>query len=302
MGILGLTKLVRKKTKMAIRNLSLDELEGKTLAIDISIWINQFCTTTAINGEECIDSVITGILSRLECMFRYSITPLCVFDGSPPMEKGEEIRRRKETKVNLKAKAELTEDGEGRERLLRQSIRPSRELIHKLKDALVACNIPVRTAPSEAEAECAKLCERNHAWGVISEDMDSLTFGASRLIRNFSNLAILENRIELIDLEILLKEMELTQTQFIDLCILCGCDYTGKVKGIGPVNAYKLIAEHKSIEGIKSRKPEGDFSQCDYETSRVLFSRPLISEKEIEFPNGKFTNVYSRKRKSFCFA
>ena len=36
----------------------------------------------------------------------------------------------------------------------------------------------------------------------------------------------------------------------MDFCILCGCDYTTKIVGIGPVNAYKLIKEHKNIENI----------------------------------------------------
>lgn len=29
--------------------------------------------------------------------------------------------------------------------------------------------------------------------------------------------------------------LQLTMEQFIDLCILCGCDYTDSIKGIGPV-------------------------------------------------------------------
>jgi flap endonuclease-1 len=36
--------------------------------------------------------------------------------------------------------------------------------------------------------------------------------------------------------------------QFIDLCILCGCDYTGTIRGIGPHRALELIRKHKSIE------------------------------------------------------
>ena len=36
--------------------------------------------------------------------------------------------------------------------------------------------------------------------------------------------------------------------QFIDLCILCGCDYVNNIRGIGPVTALKLIIKHKNIE------------------------------------------------------
>jgi flap endonuclease-1 len=39
----------------------------------------------------------------------------------------------------------------------------------------------------------------------------------------------------------------MSQEEFIQLCILCGCDYSETIKGIGPVSALKLINEHRSI-------------------------------------------------------
>ena len=38
--------------------------------------------------------------------------------------------------------------------------------------------------------------------------------------------------------------LNLSIEQFTDLCILCGCDYTSSIKGIGPVKALSLIREH----------------------------------------------------------
>jgi flap endonuclease-1 len=38
--------------------------------------------------------------------------------------------------------------------------------------------------------------------------------------------------------------------QFVDLCILCGCDYTYNIGGIGPVTSYKLLKELGNIEGV----------------------------------------------------
>lgn len=37
-----------------------------------------------------------------------------------------------------------------------------------------------------------------------------------------------------------MKEIEMTHEQFVDLCILCGCDYTETVDGKCPLND-KLI-------------------------------------------------------------
>lgn len=47
------------------------------------------------------------------------------------------------------------------------------------------------------------------------------------------------------------EQLQLTRDQFIDLCILCGCDYTGKISGIGPVRALNLIQKHGSIENVR---------------------------------------------------
>lgn len=48
----------------------------------------------------------------------------------------------------------------------------------------------------------------------------------------------------------ILQEMNLSRQQFIDLCILLGCDYCGTIKGIGPKKAIDLIKQHGSIEKI----------------------------------------------------
>ena len=48
----------------------------------------------------------------------------------------------------------------------------------------------------------------------------------------------------------MMKQLDLTEEQFIDMCILCGCDYALKIEGIGPVKAYKLIKQFKCIEKI----------------------------------------------------
>ena len=44
--------------------------------------------------------------------------------------------------------------------------------------------------------------------------------------------------------------MGLSHDQFVDLCILLGCDYCDTIRGIGPKTALKLIKEHGNIETI----------------------------------------------------
>ena len=44
--------------------------------------------------------------------------------------------------------------------------------------------------------------------------------------------------------------LDMTKEQFIDLCILLGCDYCESIKGIGQATAFKLIKEHGSLDNI----------------------------------------------------
>jgi flap endonuclease-1 len=45
----------------------------------------------------------------------------------------------------------------------------------------------------------------------------------------------------------------MTQEQFVDLCILCGCDYTANIQGVGPIKAFKYIQEESTIENVVAR-------------------------------------------------
>lgn len=53
-----------------------------------------------------------------------------------------------------------------------------------------------------------------------------------------------------IDYDRMMHEMDMTYEEFIDMCILCGCDYTCTIEGVGPISAFKLIKEHKTIENV----------------------------------------------------
>jgi len=77
--------------------------------------------------------------------------------------------------------------------------------------------------------------------------MDSLTFGTNVLLRGFNSK---KEPIIQIELDQVLEGFGMSQEEFIDLCILCGCDYTTNIPGIGPITAFKLVEDFKSIESI----------------------------------------------------
>lgn len=53
-------------------------------------------------------------------------------------------------------------------------------------------------------------------------------------------------------LDVALQQLGLSQAQFIDLCIMCGCDYCPNIKGIGPVRALEYIRKHGSLKKVGS--------------------------------------------------
>ena len=97
--------------------------------------------------------------------------------------------------------------------------------------------IPLIQAPCEAEAQCAELNKKKKVFGVVTEDMDFLAFGGEIMIKGLCK----GKESKIIRLENVLEGLKLNQEQFVDLCLLCGCDYLQRIQGIGPINAYRLI-------------------------------------------------------------
>jgi flap endonuclease-1 len=95
--------------------------------------------------------------------------------------------------------------------------------------------------------------------------MDALTFRTPKLLRKltFSSGQAKQPIIE-IDFEAAISGLGLTYEQFVDLCIMCGCDYCSTIKGIGPKTALRLIKQHGSLENvIKALKKEGKYQIPD---------------------------------------
>ena len=128
----------------------------------------------------------------------------------------------------------------------------------------------------EAESLIAYMCKMNYIHGCISEDTDILANGGYLFLRNFSSD---KNTVDEYCLQGILDGLQLDHDKFIDLCILCGCDYTGKIYGLGPINAHKLLLQYGSIEEIIRTNTKYDIPQnFDYQTARKLFKYPVSDE------------------------
>ena len=78
MGPRGLNKFLRSHNPSGIRQIGLNQLAGKKIVIDVSIYLYRF----NVNNE-----LFENFYNMLILFKKYKIIPLFVFDGKPPTEK-----------------------------------------------------------------------------------------------------------------------------------------------------------------------------------------------------------------------
>ncbi|KAJ2383191.1 hypothetical protein H4S02_005412 [Coemansia sp. RSA 2611] len=103
-------------------------------------------------------------------------------------------------------------------------------------------------AGEESEGVCAQLNRHGIVDAVCSEDLDVVAFGG-RLLRGFF-AGESRQPLTLVDAQHACAELGLPRAAFIDLCILCGTDFSATLEKVGPVTALRLVREHGSIERI----------------------------------------------------
>ncbi|KAK9669955.1 hypothetical protein RND81_13G166400 [Saponaria officinalis] len=286
MGVKGLTKLLADNAPKCMKEQKFESYFGRKIAIDASMSIYQFLIRFLLilfhvfvtrlllqflsfvyvsileivverTGIEMLTNEATEVTSHLQGMFSRTIRlleagikPVYVFDGQPPdLKKQEHAKRyskRADATKDLSAAIE-TCDKEGIEKFSKRTVKVTRQHNDDCKKLLGLMGVPVVEAPSEAEAQCAALCKNGKVYAVASADMDSLTFGASKLLRHLMDPN--SKKIPVMEFEMakVLEELNLTMDQFIDWCILSVCDYCDNIKGIGGMTALKLIRQHGSI-------------------------------------------------------
>ncbi|KAJ3850694.1 hypothetical protein EV368DRAFT_44752 [Lentinula lateritia] len=86
------------------RPVMLENMEGKIVAIDSSIWIYQFqATMRAKDGRALVNAHVLGFLRRICKLLFYGMKPVFVFDGGAPVLKRETLNERRKKKTGAAA-------------------------------------------------------------------------------------------------------------------------------------------------------------------------------------------------------
>lgn len=289
MGIKNLNKLLKECCSQGIRNTSLKKLKNTCIAIDTSIYLYKYSYFG--DALKNFERQITHLLSN-------KITPVYLFDGKPGDEKKDLIKKRREQYLGKKEDIQIMKERIEEikkeiasmeevdvliqckreeidiltnliEKKQRTTIRIDREMVKQLKEMLTEAGIFYFECPGETDLYVKEFFKRNLIQYVITEDLDFLTHQCPKVIYNYKASS---NSCVLYDYNIIIKELSLNSSQFIDLCIMFGCDYTGTIKGIGHKTAYKFIKQYGSIEEIMKHKKNLCSDNCNYDLARSTFT------------------------------
>lgn len=289
MGILGLSKLVADVAPNAIKENEIKNYFGRKVAIDASMSLYQFLIAVRSEGNQLTNaegettSHLMGTFYRTIRMIDNGIKPVYVFDGKPPTMKSGELEKRTEKRQEAEKaleKAKETGDDEEVDKQNRRLVKVGKSHVADCKKLLELMGVPYVQAPCEAEAQCAELVKNGKVYAVGTEDMDALTFGSNVLLRHLTMSEARKMPIKEFYYDKILEGFEMNKEQFVDLCILLGCDYCDKIRGIGPKNAIKLIQEHKSIEKVLEVIDQKKFTVPEnwvFKGARQLFHEPEVT-------------------------
>ena len=295
-------KFLRNTCPEVFEAIHISEYAYKKVAIDISLYLHKFKAV-------CGDRWLSAFINLIACLRRNEVHCVFIFDGKSPPEKETERAKRREDREKMEKRLyELEEAFEeyhktgvvakclsdfytqrhSPKRLLgkigervdmgwvKSKIEQRRNQLYNIspkdfdyaKDLFRILKVPFYTAPWEAEKMCSKLCLDGKVDAVLSEDTDVVAYAAPMFLTKIDTATDTCVRISH---EALLKGLELTPKQLLDLCIMCGTDYNPNIPRVGSKTAYKRITQHGGIEQI-ARDTSLDTSVLNHVRVRELFT------------------------------
>jgi flap endonuclease-1 len=289
MGIKKMLKFLNTNYPNVIKTINEEDLDGKKIAIDISILLYQVVIAIRNSGADMfnnqgeISSHILGLFNKTINLLKMNIIPIYVFDGKPPVFKSQTIINRKEIKQKASDKLNTNDmNEEDTIKYFKRTVYISKAQIEECIELLEIMGIPYIIAPEEADSQCAELVKNGIADGVLTEDMDIMTFGAKKIYRNLTSYS--KDTLE-ISMDDVFKELNVNYEQFVELCLLFGCDYCDYLNDMKPEQIYKYFSKHKNfIDTINNIKKDGYKVEdtSDYKIYKEYFmNAPIKNIKDI---------------------
>ena len=229
MGIKHLNQFLKENSGESIKFISIAELSGKKIAVDISIYMYKYASE---------DTLIENMYLMLSVFRHYNVIPIFIFDGKPPTEKKELLQKRRQDKMEAeeefnKLKIRLS-NNPGMDETEKQDIINNMDMLKKrfvhinkndienVKELIRAYGATYYDALGEADELCAMLAIKGKVWACLSEDMDMFVYGCPRVLRY---LSLLNHTTVIYDMKGILDKLGITQKELREICVISGTDY-----------------------------------------------------------------------------
>lgn len=318
MGIKGLHKFLRSECPDVFEDIHISEYAYKKVAIDISLYLYLF-------KASCGDFWLRSFIKLIECLRKYELHCVFIFDGEATPDKDKERKKRAETRAKSERKVYKLEEAIERyhetqevdpiliefqekrkiqtKRLLNTgmphiNIKMIEYYVQKLRKNIFEVTeddfnlakelFDILNVPYfQAPTEAETMCSDLCKKGLVDAVLskDSDVIAYGTPIF-LTNIDINTGLCQRVLYDNVLEQLEFKSDQFLDFCIMCGTDYNDNIFRIGPKGAYKLISEHKTLENIENNT-KLDTTILNFRRGRELFR---------EYPTTDLTNI------SYCGA
>lgn len=291
MGIRKLNKFLREKCKDAIIKRYMEELDNKTIVIDISIYMYKY---------KALNKLMEKMYDMCSLFYKHNINAIFVFDGKSSYLKKVELEKRKDKKDKAREKynnildeLEHEKDDDKIEELentlttlKKQFIYITREDKKNVKQMIRNFGLSYIQSQSEADELCAYLCNKEDVYACMSDDMDMFAYGCKRVLRyfNLSQATCIEY-----DFNTILESLQIDITLFRQLCVLSGTDYNETYK-------LKLFPFYKTYKELfmYTKSQSSSIYEYYYSTDEMIQHANII-EKEFDISNYNIEYTINKK-------
>ena len=250
------------------------------IAVDTILYAHKF--------KYSYNDIAYGFINQIINFLSNRIIPVYIIDGIAPIEKSDIIKSRNNKKDKIDFKIEnlekdlLIEIDPDKIKLIKKkifnlkksNIKISKEDLDEIILITQSLGVPCIRANGEADSLIGKLYENKSIDACLSEDMDILIFGCKKMIK-FSNKKIYEY-----DLDFILFKLGITYNDFLDMCILFGCDYLKPIAKLDTKYIYENILNKNINNLIKDNVGNDNFNKyiIEFENAKSIFLNSIKKE------------------------
>ncbi|NWU62868.1 GEN endonuclease, partial [Pterocles burchelli] len=249
---------------------SLSSLKGKTLAVDLSLWVCEAQTVKKMIGV-VTKPHLRNLFFRVSFFTSMGIKLVFVMEGEAPRLKADTMSKRNEMRYGSSKKVGAARTGRS---LFKGVLKECLELLECL-------GVPWVQAAGEAEAMCAYLNAKGHVDGCITNDGDVFLYGALTVYRNFAMNAK-DPHLDCYTMSSIKEKLGCDRESLIGLAVLLGCDYLPKgIPGVGKEQALKLI---ETLQGQNLLQRFEQWKEFQYDNNPPLVVKRVIHCSECHHP------------------